>query len=92
MPQAETHLVLIHNPALELLVIPIVAIPLLDDLVDRQVLQARALSQQFAMRRLADAGGARDDEVWLGARHGDVSCGTASFCKTMSGEKYCGSM
>lgn len=58
-----THLILIHNPALELVVPALMGGPVLDDVVDGQVAQARALGQDLAVRCLADARGAGDDDV-----------------------------
>lgn len=64
----ETHLVLINDPALILIVPPFVTLLVLDDLIDRDVPQAQAqlagpLRQGFAVRRLAHPGRTRDDDV-----------------------------
>jgi len=65
----EKYLILIHNPALILLIPPLVALAVLDHVVDRQVLEPCALGQQLAVAGLASAGGARDDDVGQGASH-----------------------
>jgi hypothetical protein len=58
-----SHLILVHNPALKLLVPPLMTLAVLDHLVDRDVLEPCALGQQLAVAGLASAGRARDDEV-----------------------------
>ena len=72
------NLVLVHNPALEFLVVSIVAAPLLDDVVDGEVLQACVLRERFAVRRLPHAWRASDDDVGLGA-HCVFCCGVEEF-------------
>lgn len=71
--EIETHLVLVHNPTLKLIIPALMGLLVLDDLVDAQMSQARALSQHLAMRRLADTRSAGDDDVRLRAGHDFLS-------------------
>ncbi len=59
----KTNLVLVHNPALKLVIPAIVALALLDHLVNGQMAQSRTLGQQLSVRRLAHARRARDDDI-----------------------------
>lgn len=61
----KTNLVLIHNPALELLIVAIVAASFLDNVIDREVLETGTLGEGFAVRGLTYTRCARDDYVWL---------------------------
>lgn len=61
--QEKKYLILIHNPALILLVPPLMALLVLDHVVDGDVLEPRALGEQLAVACFARARGARDDDV-----------------------------
>lgn len=60
-----THLILIHNPTLELLIIPIVAASILHNIVYGKVLQTSVFGEYFAVRGFADTGRTGDDYVGL---------------------------
>lgn len=64
-----TDLVFVDYPALKLLVPALVALTVLDDLVDRKVFQARPPRELFAMCRLTHARRAGDDNVRSCSRH-----------------------
>ena len=61
------HLILVHDPALVLLVPALVAAFVFDNLVDGKVSEAGALGQHLAVRGLAYAGRTRHDDVRVGA-------------------------
>jgi hypothetical protein len=61
--QEKKYLILIHNPALILLVPPLMALLVLDHVVDRDVLEPRALSEQLAVACFACARCPGDDDV-----------------------------
>lgn len=63
-----THLLLIHNPALQFLVKLLMALPVLHYLVDREVFEAQwrvssQIGQLTTVDRLANAGDAGDHDV-----------------------------
>jgi hypothetical protein len=57
--------VLVHNPALELLVVAIMTAALLDNVVDGKVFQACVLREGLTVGRLANSWRTSDDYVWL---------------------------
>jgi len=59
----KTDLVLVDNPALILLVPALMALLVLDDIIDADVLETSPLGHHLTMGCLADAGGTRDDDV-----------------------------
>ena len=60
-----SHLVFIHNPTLELLVVPIVTTPLLDNIVNGEMFKAGALGKAFAVGRFAYTRRASHYDIWL---------------------------
>jgi len=60
-----THLILIHDPALEFLVKTIMATPLLDNIVDGEVFQACILRQDFAVRSFTCARRSSHYNIWF---------------------------
>lgn len=64
-----THLVLVNNPTLSLLVISIVAIALFGNVVYRHMLQAGVLGDLFTVDCLAHARGAGDYDVGSSPHH-----------------------
>src|SRR6266536_1867254 len=70
------HLIFINNPTLKLLIEPIMAPPLLDNFIYRQMRQARILCQSLAMSRLANTWSAGDYDVWL-SPHCAIFCNSS---------------
>lgn len=65
----KTYFILINNPRLVLLVPTFVAFLVLDDLVDREVLEPCALSKDLTVGGLAHARGPCNDDVRRCSRH-----------------------
>jgi hypothetical protein len=66
-----THLILVDNPTLSLLVISIVAVALLGNVVYGHVLQAGVLGDLFTVDCLAHARGACDYDIWSSPHDGE---------------------
>lgn len=61
------YLILIDDPGLSLFIVCFVAIALLGDLVDGEMLQPKLLRQLLAMHRFPHTGGASDDHIGRGS-------------------------
>ena len=64
-PLVYSYLVLIYNPALQFIVISIMATPLLDYVIDGEMLETSTLGEGLAMCCLAYARCTSDNYVWL---------------------------
>ena len=61
------YLILIDDPGLSLFIVCFVAIALLGDLVDGEMLQPKLLRQLLAMHRFPHTGGTSDDHIGRGS-------------------------
>lgn len=59
-----SHLILINDPAVILVTPSLMALLVLDHLVDRKVTKASPFRQTLAVSRLSDTGRPRDDNIW----------------------------
>ncbi len=64
------YFVFINNPAIQLIVPPLVTFPFFDDAVDGQMLQAGILGEKLAMTALPNARSPGDDDIGFGSCHG----------------------